>query len=1117
MLSRSKTGKQTSIVRRLLITLGILLGIVLIVSGIGQLLIVSQIGDLKQSYRQSRELSIQLGSILEGMTNQETGIRGYVIARDEVFLRPFYEGRAEYLHSLESTRQLIVPLTTRFDDEAMRKQLLMRLDAVEQAAEDWYDYVRSNILEPVRQGQAESALDAVRNRQGKLRFDRVRSAVASLQQQNTILFQRIEAQIGERQGRIELLSFGLLAIAGVVGGTVAWRLTRELREPLAALEQTALALGEGNFAARVPAEALQGKDELAVLAGTFNQMAERLGRQNLALRERDILDGLRQLDLILVEEIELGRLGERLLAGLGELTDSQLGALYLVEDGQLVLQVGRGLDSPALRLQPGEGMIGLAASRREPVFVERPGSEEPLALNTPAGALPLRSLSAWPLISNQQLVGVLFLAGLDPLTPQARNLLGSVAGRLAIALLNSRSVRAIEETRARLAATFEQMSDGVAITDSTGDPLVINPAGRRILGLKPDEPIDSGWQKRIELLSAGGEKLTAEELPVQRAVRFGSTIRSDLMLRVAGMTPLLVSVSASPLKDERGVVYGVVTVFRDVTVEREREARLAEQARELEELNSTLKITNEELEMQRNELEAVNEEIEQQRLQIEEQNRELLEADRQKNAFLASMSHELRTPLNAILGFSQLLMRNSLLKDQPQLMLQLERIYQNGRIQLRLVNDILDLAKIKAGKIELQYQPVALEAFIREIYASLESLAVQKNLKVAIAVSPSLQAVRTDPQQLRTIVTNLLSNAFKYTERGEVSVRVRELPDRHFEIVVRDTGIGIAAEQQGKVFDEFSRLEGAAVRQAGTGLGLAICKRLVNLMGGQIELASVVGEGSTFTVRLPDGPPPAASRPPRTSPPNVLIIEDDLQVQQLIATRLAERPYRLLFAPDSIEGIQIARIEQPDAIVLDPALPSMDLWKVLFELRTDPATMSTPILLQSVVGEQGLAIPLGLADFLTRPVGQESLLAVLRSRRVQPEGEAILVVDDIADNREYLAACLRDEGYRVVLAASGPEALDYLENHVPQLVILDLMMPQMDGFEVLSRLRSLPGGKHLPVIILSAMDLTDEQRRTLLAQQTEQILKKGAQSIDELLALLDETLKRRLDAMAASE
>lgn len=1089
-----------SLTQRLIFGMGGILVMLVAVTLLGQSLVNDQVTALKQSYQQSNERKETIDRLFQGMVDQETAVRGFILTRQDEFLEPFYPGRTSFLKAIEEMRGFSRALAQ--TDAAAATELSADIDGAQREAETWYALAR---LQIDRARNRDSPLPEI---EGKRLFDRFRRSVQSLNQQDSELVQAMEVRLAERQTLVQSFSFGMLALTSLIGVLVVANLIRELRRPLGLLENTALALSQGNLDARVPDELVNKGNELAVFAGTFNQMADQLKVQTSALRERDILSSLREVDQVLVEELDFERLCNGLLERLSELTDSQLGALYLVEPQGLVLQTSLGLTSEnRLELvQPGEGIVGLAASSRRAVILTD-NQAEGFTLRTPVGQLQPRSLSAWPLVSNQKLVGVLFLGSVLPLRPQARYLLESLGNQLAVALLNSRVFREINEVRARLEATFEQMSDGVVISTPDARPLVVNLAGRRILGLEPEQDLASvDWVEQAQIYSAEGEPLALEDQPYQRAVRYNATVRSDLQLHIRGGRVVLVSVSASPIKDSEGEVAGVVAVFRDVTIERERERRLSEQAGELEALNQELTVTNEELEMQRSELEATNEELESQRAQIETQNQDLLEADRQKNNFLASMSHELRTPLNSILGFSQLLLRNKSLQGQEQILTQLERIYQNGKIQLRLVNDILDLAKIKAGKVELQYARVAIEPLIRETLASVESLATQKGLAVHVEIDPALEMVETDPYQFSTILSNLLSNAIKYTERGGVEILARSVSAQLFEVVVRDTGVGIALEEQSTVFDEFRRLEGAATRRAGgTGLGLTICKRLVSLLGGQIGLKSTPGQGSTFTVLLPSLVQQTTSVPPSTNL-KVLVIEDDPQVQQLIATRLIDQPYQLMFAPDSIEGIQIARNEQPDVIVLDTILPRTDLWKVLFELRTDPATAIIPVILQSVQGERGLSIPLGLADFLNRPVGQESLLAVLRRRRIAPEGEAILIIDDNADGREYLAACLRDEGYAVELAASGLEALTYLEAHRPQLVILDLMMPHMDGFEVLRRLRLLPSGQNLPVLILSALDLSEEQRQTLLAQQTEQILKKGDQTIDELIVHLNATL-----------
>jgi signal transduction histidine kinase/DNA-binding response OmpR family regulator/CHASE3 domain sensor protein len=934
--------------------MGAVLFVILAASTFGQWLVANQVEALRGSYHHSQELTAAVNDMLAGMVDQETSARAFLLTQRDASLEPFYQGRERFLRAVTDARKLLLALDSQTGDN-----FVDQLEIVQRTADDWFGFVREFEVEPVRRGAFATALTRVRAGEGPMRFDRFRREIARLQERNGELVDRLEQMSLQRQRLIEQISLVMVGTTGGIGTLIALGLLKDLRQPLAALQQTATALRDGDLSARVGTEVIERGNELSLFAVTFNAMAEQLSRQTAQLRERDILNDLRALDAVLVEEVEVDRLCERLLARLCERTGMTLGAVYLLVEGHLVLTARHGLAESAPQV---EQIVGQAATSGLPVVLD--GGFE---LQTSAGEVTPVSASAWPMVGNPQVVAVVFLAGFAPLRPQTRNLLESIGSQVAIAITNSLGVQAIRE-----------------------------------------------------------------------------------------------------------------------------------QARALEELNSALKTTNERLEQQQRVLEQSNAEIALQRARIELQNSELVEADRQKNAFLASMSHELRTPLNAIIGFSQLLLRNPAIQEHPQVLYQLERIYQNGRIQLRLVNDILDLAKIKSGKIDLQVMPIRLEPFVREVVASLESLASTKGLRVQIAVSPHLE-IESDGRQLRTILSNLVSNAFKYTERGEVEVSAHLVGPDHCELRVRDTGIGIPAEQQARVFDEFRRLEGAATREAGgTGLGLAICRRLSALLGGQITLESTVGVGSTFRVRLPRHAAHTTSE--RTiSERTVLFIEDDLHLQQLIATRLSEQPYRPLFAPDGIEGVQIARSVRPDAIVLDATLPHSDLWKALNALRTEPTTARIPILLQN---QQGLSIPLGAVEPLGRTATASSLGAVLRRLRITPAGGTVLIVGDDA-GRARFGTFLRDAGFQVEQATADTPALPVLERLSPQLVILELTI---DSLAVLRHLRSFPGGEERPVLLLEPSRPTPPHP---FASKAALPFDPDARTIDDLLARLDETLRRR--------
>ncbi len=558
---------------------------------------------------------------------------------------------------------------------------------------------------------------------------------------------------------------------------------------------------------------------------------------------------------------------------------------------------------------------------------------------------------------------------------------------------------------------------------------------------------------------------------------------------------------------------------------------IQQQQQELQVRERELAAQNEELEAQRSELEFVNAEVEAQRQRLERLNQELLASDRHKDEFLANMSHELRTPLNAIIGFSQLLLRREDVRSLPQVSDQLERILRNGRQQLRLVNDILDLARIRAGQVELHAEPVNLRELTEQTLSGLSPLAHERGLSIHLETVDPLPDLVTDPERLRQILTNLISNAIKYTDQGRITVYLGSsgLALDQIEIAVCDTGVGISADQQSLIFEAFRRLnQHPGQRGGGSGLGLAITSRLVQQMGGQIRLESAPGEGSTFRVILPRRPPtwedataplaegsvplpvPAAPLSTPDCPRTILLIEHNLAVCSAVTRRLIGQPYRLLSAQDGPSGVELARRERPDLILLEVALPDSQFWQVLFELKCHPYTADIPLVLQGFSGERGLIVPLGLSAYLSKPVGSESLLQVLKRQGLSPQqGSEVLVVDDDPDVRQWLVELLLTEGYQVRTANNGEAALAQLEEALPRLVILDLMMPRLDGLEVLRCLRNLPGADRetVPVVILSALEPDAAQRRRL-EQETELILRKGDLSPEALFEQLEQILDK---------
>jgi signal transduction histidine kinase/CheY-like chemotaxis protein len=506
--------------------------------------------------------------------------------------------------------------------------------------------------------------------------------------------------------------------------------------------------------------------------------------------------------------------------------------------------------------------------------------------------------------------------------------------------------------------------------------------------------------------------------------------------------------------------------------------------------------------------------------------RALEQASQAKSDFLASMSHELRTPLSAIIGFS------ALMRDEP---LEAERrsvpdewiqhIHRSGEHLLTLINDVLDLTKIEAGRIELQHESFELAAALAESVEGLRPLAERK--RIAVVVDAEAGAISADRGRLRQIVYNLLSNAIKFTpEDGQIRVEAR-WRERDASIAVIDNGVGIAADDLERIFEEFSQVGDITAREAGTGLGLALSRRLAEAHGGAITVTSELGRGTRFEVHLPDAraasvPPPAAFLPavePGTSP--VLVIEDDPGAVRLLREYLEADGYEVVVAVDGVAGIEAARQYAPAAILLDVLLPGIDGWEVLRRLKADEELRGVPVVVITVVDERNVAMSLGAVDYFLKPVRPHELLARLAqytfTTKVKQRRVPVLTVDDDPAARELVASALRAEGFDVVAAASGEEALRLAEEDPPELVICDLVMPDMDGYEVVNRLHANDATKDATILIVTGHDLTPADRERLNGKVAD-ILAKG----DDLRPAFAQWLRRaaaaanRRDRLAAS-
>ncbi|WP_433212016.1 ATP-binding response regulator [Dactylosporangium sp. CS-047395] len=464
----------------------------------------------------------------------------------------------------------------------------------------------------------------------------------------------------------------------------------------------------------------------------------------------------------------------------------------------------------------------------------------------------------------------------------------------------------------------------------------------------------------------------------------------------------------------------------------------------------------------------------------------LTHASQAKSDFLAGMSHELRTPLNAIIGFSDLMRAEHPDGDRRSVPAEwVDHVHSSGRHLLGLINDILDLAKVESGRLELTPEPIALDAAVGEVITTLRPLTDRKGLQVYLDVPPTA-AVSADPLRLRQILDNLLSNAIKFTPDGGLIAITASPGVDTVAITVADSGIGIAPEDQERVFEEFQQLGTAAQRRAGTGLGLALTRRLVEAHGGEIGLESEPGIGSRFTVRLPAAelprPEVAAEAAPGPVRGRVLVIDDDARAAKLLEAYLAGAGYQVRTASSGEAGLSLAGEWRPDAILLDVIMPGLDGWDVIRLLKHDEALRGIPVFFATIVDDKRAGLALGAADFFVKPVDHDALLAQL-ARHIAPnqdqEPASVLVVDRDDTTRAVVEQRLTDAGINVVTCDDGAEGLRLSRDRRFDLIICDLQMPGVDGFALLAGLEREPSTQGIPVLALTEPDLSDADRLRL--------------------------------------
>ena len=566
-------------------------------------------------------------------------------------------------------------------------------------------------------------------------------------------------------------------------------------------------------------------------------------------------------------------------------------------------------------------------------------------------------------------------------------------------------------------------------------------------------------------------------------------------------------VTLSLRRDPQGQPIGFTMISRDLT-ESERVSQELQASRESLDYNRSLIESKERLEAQ---LLQRNEELLQKNLELEAQNQQVQQATRMKSEFLANMSHELRTPLNGIIGFAELMANGKAGPVSERHAEYLGDVLASARHLHQLINDVLDLAKVEAGKLEFRVDPLDLPKQVSEVRDVLRAVAESKGIQVETAVAAGLDGIMGDASKFKQILYNFLSNALKFTpDGGRVQIRVQPEGTRFFSMEVEDSGIGIQAADFDRLFVEFQQLDASTSKlYPGTGLGLALTKRLAEAQGGHIKVRSTPGAGSVFTVVLPrilNGPGPSGTPlagQPRADAPTVLVVEDEPAERIWLAEVLRAEGYKVESVATGADAIQACQTRRFDALTMDILLPDMSGWQALAVIRTTERNRNIKVIVVTLAPGEDRRAGFVVDDLLLKPVSQDGLIRALRRSGLPSALGTVLVLEDDPTMQHLARIAIEGMGLRVLATADGAQALAEVAREQPAALVVDLLLPGMSGLEFILRLRREPWGQTIPVIVWTEKDLSDAERTRLL-NSVQAVVAKGDASMGNLLRAIQE-------------